>query len=640
MSLKTINIFGASVVCLAIAACNGADRGDASRDNSGGIQSSADTAFNPFGAPQVAGSKEWKSYSRDEDFPATTSTTGFIPMRDGVELFYSVSMPADADGNAATGPLPTILTQTGYNVDVPVIPAVNDYLIKRGYAHVSVDVRGTGNSGGSWEAFGENEQADYGEVMSWVAAQDFCNGNVGTWGASFMAITQLFTSAHQHPAHKAMFTIVPMADAYRDIVFTGGQTNVGFIPLWMGLVTGLTVIPTANSFNDPATALPNLVNDAINAGVGFQVPIIANAALGTDGNVYDGPFWRTRSTIEYIENTRIPTFIVGGLNDIFQRGEPMLYEALKSKAPTKLLIGPWTHLGGSSGAGLPLDGVPDINSLALQWFDEYLRGMNSGAQDLPNVTQYYYGEEHYRTEPDWPNPAARAQRWYFRTGGALSLQPPAADEAGTMVLQLPVNGICSASSSQWTAGILGATQVPCFSDNRVNELLLENTYTSPVMEQDYRINGPIQADIWISPTAAADVGVSIKLTLVSPNGSSREITNGLLAARHRAVDPSRSRYLDGQMIQPWHPFTEEALSASPAAGEPVLLNVEVFPTSLVVPAGSQLRIALGASDFPHGLPPVTDLLDQAVGVYEVLNDTEHASSVVLPVLPNVGSAAQ
>ncbi len=603
------------LTCTALSACNGAGRGAPASSQ-----------------PGSNANLQWKDYSRDEEYTELATQTGYIPLRDGVELFYSVAQPADAEGNALPGPFPTILTQTGYNVDVPVIPAVNEYFVRRGYAHVSVDVRGTGNSGGNWEAFGENEQADYGEVMNWVAAQDFCNGHVGTWGASFMAITQLFTSAHQHPAHKAMFTIVPMADGYRDIVFTGGQTNVGFIPLWMGLVTGLTVVPTAATFSDPAAALPNLVNDTLNTATGFQVPIIAGSVLGT-GEVYDGPFWRTRSPIEYLDNTRIPTFIVGGLNDIFQRGEPLLYERLKNQAQSKLLIGPWTHIDGSSGAGLPSDGVRDLNTLALQWFDEHLRGMNTGTAQMPNVTQYYYGAEECRTSTDWPHPQARAERWYLREGGGLSREAPAQGEAGSTVLQLPVNGLCSASSSQWTAGALGATGLPCVEDNRLNEALLETTFTSAPMEADYTINGPIQADLWVEPTGSLDVGVSVKLTLVGEDGSSREITNGLLSARHRAVDEQRSRYLDGQMIQPWHPFTQEAESEPPAAGEAMLLNVEIFPTSLVIPAGSQLRLAIGASDFPHGLPPLTDLLDQAVGVYSLLSDAEHPSSVVLPVLP-------
>ena len=69
------------------------------------------------------------------------------------------------------GRFPVILTQTGYNKSVPVFRTSNAYFVQRGYIHVSVDVRGTGQSEGSWEAFSETEQADYSEVLDWIIAR-------------------------------------------------------------------------------------------------------------------------------------------------------------------------------------------------------------------------------------------------------------------------------------------------------------------------------------------------------------------------------------------------------------------------------------------------------------------------------------
>jgi uncharacterized protein len=587
----------------------------------GGSSGESDTA---------AGGAKWFTYDRAEEYPGVATIRGLkITMADGIELSASVALPADANGNVVSTPLPVILTQTGYNKSIPAIPASNDYLVRRGYAHLSVDVRGTGLSQGQWEAFGEAEQADYLTVIDWASKQPWSNGAVGTWGASFMAITQLYTAAHQHPAHQAVFAIVPMADGYRDIVFSGGQTNIGFIPLWMGLVTALGVLPVEPDPAAPATIVEHLTNALLN----FQVPLIAQSAIGVGGYNYDGPFWRTRSPIEQADRIRVPTFIVGGLNDIFQRGEPMLYEAIRRNTTAKLLIGPWQHLGGSSGAGLPLDGVPTLNQIALMWFDQYLKYMNVGAATVPNVTQYYYGAERYVTASDWPHPAARAERLYLRGDRSLSAEPPPAGERSNVTLQQPLNGLCSTSTSQWTAGLLGALPLPCLnSDNRLNELpLLEIAYSTPPMAEDYAFNGPIQADLYIS-TTALDAGVVVRVTDVAPDGSSRELTNGILTASLRAVDPARSRYLDGQMIQPWHPFTAE--SREPVGfNTAVHLPVEVFPTSVVIRQGHRLRVTVGASDFPHGLPPVVDLLDQIVGVMTVHSSAEHPSSIVLPVVP-------
>jgi hypothetical protein len=575
----------------------------------------------------IQSAKAWPPYERAETHPGTARIAGlWIPLRDGVRLSASVLLPADAGGVAAPGPFPAILTQTGYNKGLPLFATSNPYFVRRGYAHVSVDVRGTGASEGTWEAFSRTEQEDYREVVDWVAAQSWSNGSIGTWGASFAGISQLFTAAHGLPALKAVFAIVPMGDAYRDIVFTGGQVNASFIPLWMGLVTVLGLIPA-----EPSSATPEvLATHVASALLDFQVPTIVQSALGADGKNYDGEFWRTRSPLEAAPRIRVPTFIVGGLKDLFQRGEPMLYEAIRKQATAKLLIGPWTHIDGSRGAGLPRDGVPNLDHIALMWYDRWLLGVDNGAEQVPNVTQYLYGEERYVAQADWPQPQARAQRWYLRGDRSLTPEPPQAGEAPHTTLQQPFNGLCSASTDQWMAGVLGVLPLPCLSDNRYNEIL-EVAFSTAPMAQDYYINGPIQADVWIS-TTARDAGLVARITDVAPDGRSREITNGILTASLRTVDESRSRFLDGEMIQPWHPFTAE--SRLPVGRDEIVhVAVEIFPTALVIKQGHRLRVSIGASDFPHGLPPLPDLVDQLAGLLTIYSDAVHPSSIVVPAVP-------
>jgi hypothetical protein len=584
---------------------------------------------NPPGDPAGDSDQlQWFTYERDADYPATVSETGqTLTLRDGVRLSVNVMYPAGADGVRVPGRFPVILTQTGYNKSVPVFRTSNPYFVQRGYIHVSVDVRGTGQSEGDWEAFSETEQADYSEVLDWVIAQPWSDGRIGTWGASFAAITQLFTAARQHPAHKAVFAIVPMGDAYRDIVFTGGQINAGFIPLWMGIVTAMGLIPADPS----AMSAGVLTQHIVSALTDFQVPTIASAALGVDGQNYDGPFWQTRSPLNVADNIDTPTFIVGGLNDIFQRGQPLLYEALRRRTAAKLLIGPWMHVDGSTGAGLPDGEVPDLDHIALMWFDRYVLGIANAAEFVPQVTQYVYGADRYVTSFDWPHPQAAAMRWYLRGDGGLSRDMPAADEAATTVLQQPLNGVCSTSSAQWTAGVLGNVPLDCFSDNQLNERLFEQAYSTEVLDEPLYVNGPIQADIWISSTAS-DAGLLVRVTDVHPDGTSREISNGILTASLRAVDAARSRFLDGQMIQPWHPFTAE--SRQPLEpGVPVKLAVEISPTSFVIQPGHRLRVSIGASDFPHGVPPLTDFAAAPTGLLTILSDASHPSSIVVPVVP-------
>lgn len=593
---------------------------------------------NTGSSPQVtitsnAGAK-WVDYNPAVLYPKTVTTNNlFITMKDGVKLATSVTLPADASGKAIPGKFPTILTQTGYNKDagafVPALGGADQYLVQHGYAHVVVDTRGTGRSEGEWTAFGDTEQADYYPTVDWVTQQTFCDGRIGLYGASLLAITAMLTAEKQHPAVKAAFPIVPMGDGYRDIVFNGGEVNIGFIPLWLTLVTGLSLVDTS-FYQDPSEALQAELEHVLGAVTNFQVPVLLKAVSGDPGTVYDGDFWAQRSPIDNTPKVQVPTFIVGGLHDIFQRGEPNLYEQLKNHVPTKLLLGPWTHVQAALGMGLPADGVPVLDHIALQWFDQYEKGMSVGADQLPNVTQYLYGQGHFVTAQDWPHPLASAQQWYLHADKSLSTAQPAAGAAAVKMPQEPLEGICSESTSQWTAGLLGLLSLPCFTNDNLAETL-EAKYDSAVMAQDFYINGPIMADLWIS-TTAQDAGVVVRVDDVGPDGKAFALTNGIQTASLRALDPSRSRYLDGQMIQPWHPYTQATVQKV-GSGDLVEVQVEVFPTSAVIQTGHKLRIAVGASDFPHGLPPLPDLVQSILGVLSVYSDAQHPSKVVLPVVP-------
>ncbi len=576
-----------------------------------------------------AGAK-WVDYNPPALYPNTVAlNVQYITMPDGIQLAAYVTLPADSNGKAVPGTFPTVLNQTAYNNSVG--NNADSFIVEHGYASVVVDVRGTGQSTGSWDAFGADEQSDYGNVVNWVTKQPWFNGAIGLFGGSYDGITTILTAAQNHPAVKAAMPMGPIGDGYRDTVFTGGQANPTFVPLWLGVVfaAGITD-PTV--LTDPSVGIPAVVDHILSAITNFQVPTTLKAVTGDPSTAYDNPapgsFWDIRSPLESDSKITVPTFIVGGLHDIFQRGEPLHYEEIKTHAPTKLLIGPWEHF--TSGSGLPVDGVPVFDRIELQWFDQYVKGMKVHADQLPNVTQYVSGYGHYVTSTDWPNPQVRAQKLYLRGDQSLSAETPATDEASNTVAQEPINGLCSISAAQWTAGVLGYLPLPCFTDDSVAELTDVKYQTAPLTEDLY-LNGPIEADVWMS-TTASDAGLSVRVDDVDAGGNVTALTNGIQTASLRAVDTTRSRFLDGLMIQPWHPFT--LASAQPlTSGAPVLVPVEVFPTSAIIAKGHSLRVAIGASDLPQGIPPLPTLLNSAVGVLTLYSNAAHPSSVVIPVVP-------
>ena len=542
-----------------------------------------------------------------------------ITMSDGVVLRADIHRPAKADGTAAAGRFPVILTQNPYNKNVA--GGGGDYFVQRGYVFVQTDVRGTGSSAGQWDAFGDREQKDGLEVANWATStkRPWSNGELGLWGPSYMAINQFFTAA-QHPRGlKAMFPIVPAGDVYRDVVASGGQIDAGFIPLWFGLVTGSGLVPPAVNKTRPVATLTTLLQH-VGGALGFQVPMLVGAALGSDAG-YDGPFYTKRSPLSVVDEIDVPTFVTAGQYDIFQRGTPMLFDRMqRNGVDTKLLIGPWTHAEAATAAGLDGSGINSLDEMALRWFDTHIKDIPDAAldTDVAPVTYHEIGSGKWRTMKSWLGSEVRARTYALGS----DLKPV----GGDTIVPLPVQGLCSRSTSQWTAGALA---IPgCVSDNRINDALGVSYETAPATSRT-AFSGPLNADLSVS-TTGTDGLISVSVEDVAPNGSVDRITGGWQTLRHRAVIPSRSRTLNGQVVQPWHPFTREAEQAV-VPGRIYRVPVEVFPTGAVIEKGHRLRVTVHSYDVPHLLPNVKQLVRGVAGVVTVHHTTANPSTLVLPV---------
>jgi putative CocE/NonD family hydrolase len=560
----------------------------------------------------------WTPYDRPATFGVVTDHDVPVTMPDGVVLRADVARP-DTPGR-----FPVIVTQTPYNKGAY---ATHPFFVERGYVHAVVDVRGTGSSGGRWESFGATEQADGKTVVEWAAHQPWSDGNIGLWGPSYMGINQLFTAAQHPEGLRALFPIVAAADPYRDIVYPGGQFNAGFMPAWSGVVLAAGIPGPRLAARDPATAA-RLLGEHVVGDVTTMAPTLLDAL--TEGErAYDGPFWRTRSPIEVIDRIDVPTFLVGGENDLFQRGTPLLYEGLRRRGvPARLVIGPWNHLEGAVGAGLPAPDLPlSLDQMALRWFDQHLKGMGTGVDATPPVTQYEEGPDRWAAAPDWPTPAIRTQRLHLRSAEGLSPEPAGPGEGGSSTLQQPLSGLCTGSTAQWTAG---GMRIPGCTDDLRHEGHLSPRWTTPPLTEPLHLNGPIAANLWIS-TTGADAAVTVRVVDVAPDGKATDLTDGWLSASFRAVDRGRSRLVGGENLQPWHPFTAASRLPVPA-GAPLLLQVEVFPTDAVIEPGHRLQVMVQPSDFPHALPSLPSLARQTGGILTVLHDAEHPSYVALPVV--------
>jgi putative CocE/NonD family hydrolase len=587
--------------------------------------------------PRVASG--WKP--RPAQYPGTVTRKDLkIPMSDGTILRADLTLPADASGQPVTRRLPVVVTITAYNKsDLSQSGLAGGdpaYLVRRGYAQLTVDARGTGSSGGTWCALCAREDKDAGEVMTWAHRQPWSDGRTAMTGPSYMGIDQIFAAAHRPPGLKAIFPQVPMADAYRDVVASGGQLDVGFIPLWLGLVTATGVIPPAYTASDPSSAL-GVLADHLTAGGTFTLPLLLGAMAGQD-TAYDGRFYAQRSPINVVDKVRVPTFLISGEFDLFQRGTPLLFERLQHDGvPVKMIIGPWTHLQASQGSGLDQAGYGTLQQLQLRWFDHYVKGRPDKAlgSDIPPITYYEQGSGRWRHTRHWVGGDRRALS--YRLSGAATagstaghLTRGSVKPGSSRIYPVPVSGLCTRSTDQWTAGAPSEVPVdnPCFTDNQWNDRSGVVFQTRP-LRTALRFQGPINAHLFVS-SDSGDGMLAVSVEDVAPDGSARRLTAGWQVISLRALVRSRSRYLDHQLLQPWHPYTRA--SQHPLAnGQVAPVDVEVFPTGASIRPGHRLRLAVQAYDVPHLLPtlPATP---GTLTVMRLRDSARYPSRVTLPAV--------
>ena len=623
--------------------------------------------------------RQWSSYSRGWEYPRTTTLPlQFIDTPDGDKLAVLVTVPADLHGNPVPGQFPAILTQTAYRIDLgallgTILPSQttlliggeDQYMIRRGYVSVAVDVRGTGMSSGVTELLGEAEQQGYRAAVEWINEQPWFDGNLGLAGTSYLGITALQTAAQGHPSVKAVFAQVPMGDPYRGTVATGGLLNAEFINLWLSLTYGLSVSNDLAELAYPqhADQIRAATEDHLAAVDAWYLPTINNALNNETGFATDdGDFWAVRSPLETARNIDVPTFLIGASNDIFQRGVPLLYEQIKHQANTRLLLLKGSHVSSilDSAVGNQLNGgAPGSQQLLLRWFDHYLKGLDTGVDTLPRVTQYVegyglLGAQRFTTATDWPHPQISPQRYYLRANKRLTqgtpysfewphrLYEPDAPEVSVVRSEDGRNlegsvvvgdrSTCSSSGVQWSLGLNGLLPLPCHTDNRYVEARQDALVyeTAPMLRSMY-INGPIQADIWMSATRP-HAALAVRVSVVDPLGRATPVSTGLMSAAHRKVDTQRARYIDGVMMQPWHSFRDEDLQPL-QPGEPVLVPVEIFPAAALIRPGYRLRVSISASNQIQGVWPFPLQALAEGNVTTVYNDAQRPSSIVLPVVP-------
>ena len=335
-----------------------------------------------------------------------------VPVRDGLELSANLWLPRPAT-HAPGERFPVILEMIPYgkdnwrrNADV----ARGEWLATRGFALCRLDVRGTGSSPGvAVDEYTEAETLDGYDAVEWLAAQPWCNGNVGMWGISWGGFTAIQVAKLRPPHLRAILPMYATDDRYRDDVhIRGGCVTASEKCQYAVSQLGMNAMPPLPAFRGDAW------RDEWRARL-EQTPPWLFAWIREQA---DGPYWRRGSLAPDYEALDCAVFQVAGWNDTYVDAAFRIQERCVN-APRRTVVGNWVH-------SFPDDAYPGPN---LDWlhemvrfFDRYLKGVDNGWEREPAVTWF---------EHDWAEPEAFPAAWPGRWRAAAALPVP-----GTVPLEL------------------------------------------------------------------------------------------------------------------------------------------------------------------------------------------------------------
>ena len=315
-----------------------------------------------------------------------------IAMRDGVVLAADIYLPAH-NGKAMDGAFPAIVERTPYLKDGTRYARRGHWYARRGYATVINDVRGRGSSTGDWYPFALEAPDGY-DVVEWVAAQPWCNGRVGTMGASYAGSDQS-ALATLNPPHLACQVVGQGTSNYHvSSLRQGGALEQRFIRYAFRMARSSREALADPDLKRTLDAADRHIQELFGPPLRFRPGRTALRLLPTyeqwawdilTRGVYD-EYWMQRGyTIDkyWDEHADVPVLFQSGWYDTYPRGAIANFVALRERksSPMRLVLGPWRHGEGTveeSTAGdveLGIDAaVPAYDDMRLRFFDEHLKG--------------------------------------------------------------------------------------------------------------------------------------------------------------------------------------------------------------------------------------------------------------------------
>jgi len=554
-----------------------------------------------------------------------------VPMRDGVTLV------ADAYCDVTGEPRPALVALSPYGKELQALALTMPpqrrpspmwdgcieagdiaRVVGEGYVHVIGDVRGSGGSDGAhignYNAGGVSLGQDAFDFIEWVAAQPWCDGNVGMTGISYYGSMQVLAAAERPPHLKAIFVSGGHYDFYETTYHggvmwlmpraaregRGGDSGWAFTDrvrsrmLEAFSAEEIRQRIAARLADPDVAAWPNLVHV-------LNYPKHHEAWFDIVLNELDGDWYEERNPVDLAANIDIPVYLqINQGRGWTVDGTIELFNALK--CPKSLDIGPYP----------PMQSRPWVeeHEAMFRWYDYWLKGVDNGVMDSPAVSVFVEGTRKHVTGAQWPPTDVAYRPLYLRPRRKLSFEPE------------PMGAEHAAPD--------GFYQAPLTVTDKVEIL----SWSTGPFESPVELIGAGAAHLF-AEIDAADTNFILRLWDAAPGGSRQLVTTGYLKASHRELD---ERTTEGS---PYHPHTR-AVPVEPGTIEEYV--VRLYPFAAAFLPGHRLVLELSndeplADEHNALLPP--DAFHLPVGrpvTHKIYRDASHQSRLVLPFTARSGAA--
>ena len=546
-----------------------------------------------------------------------------IAVRDGTVLLADLFQP-DAEGR-----FPALLSFSAYPRQIQDVGAplgfieagATDFFVPRGYVHVIANARGTGGSGGTWTFFDAQEREDLYDLIEWIAAQPWCNGQVGMLGISYFAMAQLAAAVMKPPHLKAIAPLLTTDDLY-EAIWHHGLLSSGFFSAWLPAVGVLSQRPDAFWRSGRISLLRELLHiPAVHAKMQHLngeaiVSVLKNVihshypehpfgelwrAAAVEHPVRDA-FWEARNTRPLLGSIDIPVYL-GAEWDNVPMHLPSTFTAWAALRGNRHVRMALIEPGGFS---WPWE---SLHVEVLAWYDHWLKGRDTGILDGPAIRYQVPGTAGWREAADWPLPQARLTSFALRSDGVLGEAEPAAGQRDYLTIP---------------AGSGEPSNAPA------HDLPDRLTWDTAPFGDPVEFAGEIELTLDAKITAL-DTGWIAVLYDVPPQGEAVPITAGWLRASLSAIDPDTSRL--GAPVLP----CRQPIAIVP--GQATTYRIPLVPNARHLPAGHALRLVIASADETGKSPTVLGFTHTVVREAS-RNTVLNSSRLWLPLLPSAATRSE